>query len=661
MEHEVAYRFKATQSRPVKRRRVLPGGLQTSWATRKRAYDELWPAQRNRIQTALDHVNHETVDGVSHFAFQAQDVRRSGKVPVALVITGSSITSWTSFLGSLSDRLTSSRANLVVSLRSGESPNLKTLLRVLIAKASAGGDSGNEDETLLHHNTGRLLNYDLQLLEDLLRERATENVVIAFEESETFDGALLSDTINLISSWVDRIPFMIIFSVATTLENLQHRISRGSLRHTEGRTFSIAPASEVLELALDIAVRGDSIPLWVGCSVSNMIMARQKDYFQCTDLLIDSLQYAYMSHFYANPLSIFLLEDLQYAAVPRDHFEALRNLGSFRRHVESILEIENGADVVRALLESDERLFQYARDGVSRARALVKGLVAAVHLLHTLRSHVPRLDHITLSSLYIRGLAGELNLSPPVRELLLSIKMVPSNVLPRLLEEVLRHSSNNSDLALVELQQRLKTLTSCRTAPLRSHHDTHGETIRTTIVAQKVELSKQKSRISEDDSAYSEIVDQFHDYLERHFMRTFLRPENIFMHEIVIYDLKSPHRDVFMPRPRFAIERALSLPHDYLDCSCCHPTAGGSNLENTLSASQPATSILYQLYMESGPLINVADLWLAFDAVVGGTNNQEAAVMTQFQRALAELRYLGMIRPSRRKADHVTKVSWKGL
>ena len=32
-----------------------------------------------------------------------------------------------------------------------------------------------------------------------------------------------------------------------------------------------------------------------------------------------------------------------------------------------------------------------------------------------------------------------------------------------------------------------------------------------------------------------------------------------------------------------------------------------------------------------------------------------------FSRALAELKYLGMIKNSRKKADHLAKLSWKGL
>ena len=39
--------------------------------------------------------------------------------------------------------------------------------------------------------------------------------------------------------------------------------------------------------------------------------------------------------------------------------------------------------------------------------------------------------------------------------------------------------------------------------------------------------------------------------------------------------------------------------------------------------------------------------------------NKEARAL--FSRALAELKYMGMVKNSRKKADHLAKLSWKGL
>ena len=39
--------------------------------------------------------------------------------------------------------------------------------------------------------------------------------------------------------------------------------------------------------------------------------------------------------------------------------------------------------------------------------------------------------------------------------------------------------------------------------------------------------------------------------------------------------------------------------------------------------------------------------------------NEEARAL--FSRALAELKHMGMVKNSRKKADHLAKLSWKGL
>jgi origin recognition complex subunit 3 len=179
------------------------------------------------------------------------------------------------------------------------------------------------------------------------------------------------------------------------------------------------------------------------------------------------------------------------------------------------------------------------------------------------------------------------------------------------------------------------------------------------VVAQKVHLSKQKSQLSKQDAAYTDILRAFSDQLEAYFNDTLIDFHDLPFHEIFVYDLKSPHREVFTPRPRHAVERALSSPHDYLDCDCCAPDKVEGD-EATLSSTQPATAVLYQLYLESGSLINVSDLWQAFQAVMNG-EKEEGDLMSLFQRGLAELRYLGLVKSTRKRADHVAKVAWRGL
>ena len=282
--------------------------------------------------------------------------------------------------------------------------------------------------------------------------------------------------------------------------------------------------------------------------------------------------------------------------------------------------------MVRALLDDEESLYEAATEGLVTSQEALLAMIAAIQVLSIIQSFLVTKSHASWSEMYIEAMSGELNRSALFEDVMNSMKQIPSNIMADLLE-----SLSDSPLAheMAKLKVKLCQLTDRLDDPditFRSKYDVHHETLRTTIVAQKVSLSKNSATLSAEDAAYTKIVDRAYTLLSEFFQATFINPKDLFLHEVFIYDSKSPHRDVFTSKPRFAIERALSSPHDYLACDCCGGADGG------LSATQPATAILYQLYLESGAVINTADLWSAFWTIVGaeGSEDEEA----EQQRAL---------------------------
>ena len=258
--------------------------------------------------------------------------------------------------------------------------------------------------------------------------------------------------------------------------------------------------------------------------------------------------------------------------------------------------------------------------GLENSRDAIIQLIFAVNALNRIQSTPDCKMKVLWSHLYIRAMSGDLLGSTIFEDSLSSVKKLPSDAMHDLLSDLLEFGP------IRELQSLLKDLNKLTNSlddpkiPLRSQYDVHHETMRTTVVAQKVSLSKNTSNLSPQDAAYTKIVDRVFADLQSYFEKSLINPQDLFLNEILIYDSKSPHRDVFSPRPRLAIERALSSPHDYLGCECC----GGA--EEGLSSTQPATAILYKLYLESGSVINTADLWSAFWTIVGeeGSEDEDA-------------------------------------
>ena len=244
-------------------------------------------------------------------------------------------------------------------------------------------------------------------------------------------------------------------------------------------------------------------------------------------------------------------------------------------------------------------------------------LSLSLDVIYSIQGCLPTKTPISWSKLYIKGMSGELVDSPLIRDLLLSVRQLPSDRMTDLLNKL----SPIETLDISHIKSDLHTMTEETTnggLPFHSEYDVHHETLRTTVVAQKVSLSRHKSALSKEDATYSRLVDRVNLTLEEFFKRYLVRPKDLPLHEIFLYDLKAPCREAFMPLPRHAVERALSTPHDYLACDCCEGGEGG------LAASQPPIAILYQLYLESGTLINITDLWSAFYAILGsGEQNEE--------------------------------------
>src|SRR5690606_14576847 len=131
---------------------------------------------------------------------------------------------------------------------------------------------------------------------------------------------------------------------------------------------------------------------------------------------------------------------------------------------------------------------------------------------------------------------------------------------------------------------------------LRSKYSGQTKIVRTTVIAQKVQLSQDSAALTDRDKVFTDIVDSFVGLLRA---ESSCRPaSSVFLHETWLYNSRAPYRDVFVPKPRAVFERGLSRPRDYLACECCDD-------EGAASALAPPAAIVYRLYKEAGALVNI--------------------------------------------------------
>lgn len=371
-----------------------------------------------------------------------------------------------------------------------------------------------------------------------------------------------------------------------------------------------------------------------------------------------------MCHFFANPLTVFLSDDAKNEILDECHFEAVRFLPSFRRYIETI--IENGeVEQAKSLLDDDERLKTHLRAYLQGSRRWSSIILRKLKFFLT--SEIPS---INFTELYLDAISHGIG-PDQIANFTESIKrMQPDDTKSFLVRTLDAIKNGDVELGLDPWVDEAKKSVSLFTNfleeievlqadaeekgnSLRSKYSKQTKVLRATVIAQKVQLSQDTATLTQEDKAYTDMMDSLVDHLSEVLECDSVKDQCFY--ELWFFDSKAPYKDVFIPRPRGVVERALSRPHDYLNCSCC---------ETGIAPTLPVTAILYQLYLDTGSLVNVADLWSAYNAIVGDENEEgldERTALVLFYRGLAEMRAMGFVKQSRKKADHIAKLAWKGL
>ncbi|KAH7022609.1 origin recognition complex subunit 3 N-terminus-domain-containing protein [Ilyonectria destructans] len=694
-DHQVAYIFDPDNNgprneRPSKRRRVskqaaaavdsienasvftpLLNGAETPGFVqlREAAFHESWAKIDDRIKGILRSSNQATLDQVSAFVAEAKTAC-SDQVPSAFVITGPNIASQDLLFEQMSETLQRSTPSRFVRLRSSEASTLKATLKKIIRDVTARvSDDEDDDLEVGDGREGRrYLNYDLEALHAFIKPQDCEHIFVAFQDSEGFDSSLLSELTVLFHSWRPRIPFTLLFGIATSVELLQARLLKSACQLIYGAQFDVIQTSAILETVFKTAVAAADAPVHLGPSLLRSMLDRQHDQVSGIQTFVMSLKYAYMCHFYANPLSVFISTGSQpFDGLQSEHVEATRNTTSFRDHVERAVEKGTSEDLslARSLLENDEALVTAMRQSVDNREEDASEFLRALLIV---RATGAQDDEFSRS--YVDAMEDGITISEQssVVDSVRRMDMTEINVLVRRVIAILEEGDIDLGLGpavtrpehaevrdgLTKLLLEIEDLSATakdQEITLRSKYSGQGRVMRTTVIAQRVQLSQDSATLTAEDKQFTDIVDKITELLISYVHVS--SPMSAFLSESWVYDSRTPSRDVFVPRPRVVLERSLTRPHDYLSCACCKPGEEG------IQATLPETALLYQLYLETSSLINVADLWSAFvTRVVGDEETDERKALVMFYRALAELRALGFVKASKKKADHIAKLKW---
>ncbi|PKS06633.1 hypothetical protein jhhlp_007383 [Lomentospora prolificans] len=656
---------------------------------REMLFKKSWSHVESRIKHMLRDANSATLKEVGNFVRDAKNRRWNGRetIPCAFVVAGPNLASQDLLFEQLEESLVgSTENNKFVRLRSADVSNTKAALKKIIQDITCKASGDEDGQLTIGKSNRKYLNYDLAAVHALLTAQGgCDHVFIAFQDSEGFDSSLLSDLILIFSNWT-QIPFTLLFGIATSVELLQNRLRKSVCEYIQGTEFDVTQGTSVLEeIILKVAVTSPDIPLLIGGPLLESMIKRQHEKVAGVQDFISALKYAYMTHFYANPLSVFVgFESWEADWIQPEQALALRSSPSFKRRIDGFADDSENAQYSRTMvvdLFKDDKLLveELSEVGLNKAQYGAQ-ILRAVKCLAAVRYRNGNPTAITLELLSHKGI----NLTDDHDAIVTLRKMDPERVIAVMKDMRAALSENNygeipdntgsklglelaseaaTDGKICEaLSERIRRAEGLlvkakeQGRTLRSKYSGQTKIVRTTVVAQKVQLSHDSAALTEVDEDFTKLVDELVVEVKRSGM---VPPATTWLfNEVWYYDSKIPHKEVFIPRLRTVFERALGRPHDYLGCTCCGDDTEGVDAISPLS---PPASILYHFYQEAGSLINVADLWTAFYGVVGsdsGDDADETAALALFYQGLAELKSLGFVKPSKKKTDHVAKLKW---
>lgn len=152
--------------------------------------------------------------------------------------------------------------------------------------------------------SSRRLNYDLQVLYDYVQFHSIAKVILTFQDSETFDGALLNDIVEVIRlnlrryillslltvrSWQDKIPFVCLFSIKTSVELFQEKLHRTTIQCLHSAQFRVAQVDLDSVFKTLSSSKLEKI-FWLGPGTVRLIMQTQQDSIQSIASFTRSLQ-----------------------------------------------------------------------------------------------------------------------------------------------------------------------------------------------------------------------------------------------------------------------------------------------------------------------------------------------------------------------------------
>uniref|UniRef100_A0A8C5FX32 Origin recognition complex subunit 3 n=1 Tax=Gadus morhua TaxID=8049 RepID=A0A8C5FX32_GADMO len=638
---------------------------------------KLWDTIKEETESLQDELNRQILEGLLHFIKRCcsgprhtagpwEARMRASEIPTAALVLGVNVPDHDMTFQSLCELLQQSVTPHVACLQAKECGALKSLMRKVLERL-VGSAAEDEEEGDTHpHPKGA--HCTLATLCEWYetkskvgdpksstpgKKRSSEEeparppIVIIFKDLEAFNPRVLQDFILICSRYVEQLPLILVFGIATSPSTIQQVLphSVSSLLCIE--LFQSLSCTQHLSTVMDKLILTHYFPFKPNAKVLQVLVSIFLYHDFSVRNFIKGLKLALLEHYLNQPLSVLCCEkkeevELNTTQLSHRGLESVRQLASFRRYVEQQQPQEQVA-----LLTSDQHMKETCKKLLKDLYKYHKNYYPVLRCLHALTCSLPRVPlGKQIRELHITCLEGNVWEREEYRSAMQLLRMLAKEELLRQLrgcQDILKLCRSTKMRASLERLQELLDQFERMTSPAKSM-----EKKTDLFQLQKTLLEMKETRRTKKLSGFEILRNEALDFIDALVRSHLVPPETQPLHEVCYYSSSALLRRHLNATPRTSIQTALSSPYHYLQNDALLTEDGG------VSNAAPDLCIVHKLHLECGRLINLYD-WLE---VSRGGNHGD--IYARFIQAVSELQFLGFIKSTKQKTDHVARLTWGG-
>ncbi|XP_063040175.1 origin recognition complex subunit 3 [Engraulis encrasicolus] len=680
-------------------------------STRLDICQKLWDMTKSETGMLQDELNKKILDSLldfikkcaSNFQSQANDwasLMRASEIPTAALVLGVNVPDHDMTFQSLSELLQQSVTPFVVSVQAKECAALKHLMQKVLERLMgvdvAMDDDEEEDggqrsapthQKRVHCSLGSLCEWYNSVTKKLVASPGKKRsstamdmpskppIVVIFKDLEAFSPRVLQDFIVICSRYVQKLPLMFVFGIATSPSTIQHMLphSVSSLLCIE--LFQSLSCTQHLATVIDKLVLNPDFPFKLTGKVLQVLVSIFLYHDFSVRNFIKGFQLALVEHFHSQPLSVFCCSKREALAraqtLSHEDVEKVRQLPSFMRYVES-QEPQKQVE----LLTNDQCVKEVCQSLLKGLRKYHKNYYPILRCLHTLTSSLPKYPlGKQIRELHISCLERNVWETEEYDNAMQLLKMLAKDELVAVLQKcvVILSSSQSKKMKAAHEQlqnylakfDQLDSLSAeelMQDAAASPEKDLQKKT--DLYQLQKTLLEMKETRRTKKKTPFEVLRNQILEFVDSLVKLYLVPPETQPLSEVCYYGASGVLRRHLNATPRTSIQTALSNPYCYLQNEDLK--TDGSAVSN----AAPDICIVYKLHLECGRLINLFDWLEAYSTVVSAGEGKDPESSdygkvdelkhARFIQAVSELEFLGFVKSTKQKADHVARLTWGG-